>query len=278
MPAFLSVQLADRRAVITAPEAPAQAHHAGVASAQQSTVIVVMPAYNAARTLSQTWQAIPKDWIDRVILVDDGSRDETVKVAEELNLHVIRHPHNVGYGGNQKTCYMEALRLGADVVVMLHPDGQYDPTLLPDLVRPIVAGEADFVLGSRFATKGGARQGGMPLYKFISNRFLTTVENLVLRRSFSELHTGYRAYSRRFLETVPFLRNSNDFAFDTEVVAQAVGFGFPVTEVPVATKYFPEASSATFQQSLVYGLKTLWVMGAYLADRIGLHRSRLFHR
>ncbi len=242
------------------------------------TVMVGMPAYNAARTLAQTWHAIPKEWVDRVILVDDSSRDETVKVAEELKLHVIRHPHNVGYGGNQKTCYMEALRLGADVVVMLHPDGQYDPTLLPDLVRPILAGEADLVLGSRFATKGGARKGGMPLYKFVANRFLTTVENIVLGAHFSELHTGYRAYIRRFLETVPFLRNSNDFAFDTEVVAQAVSFGFKVAEVPVETRYFPEASSATFGQSLVYGFKTLWVMAKHLANRLGLRRSRLFRR
>lgn len=241
-------------------------------------MIVVMPAYNAARTLAETWQAIPKDWIDRVILVDDSSLDETVKVAEDLHLHVIQHPHNVGYGGNQKTCYMEALRLGADIVVMLHPDGQYDPCLLPDLVRPLLAGQADMVLGSRFATKGGARKGGMPLYKFISNRFLTTVENLVLRRRFTELHTGYRAYSRAFLETVPFLRNSNDFAFDTEVVAQAVSFGFRVAEVPVETRYFPEASSASFGQSVVYGLKTLGIMVSYLADRAGLRRSRLFHR
>lgn len=244
----------------------------------QLNVIVVMPAYNAARTLDQTWQAIPKAWVDGIILVDDSSHDDTTAVARELDLHVISHPHNVGYGGNQKTCYMEALRLGADVVVMLHPDGQYDPTLLPDLVRPIVAGQADFVLGSRFATKGGARQGGMPLYKFISNRFLTTVENVVLGRSFSELHTGYRAYSRRFLETIPFLRNSNDFVFDSEVVAQAVRFGFRVAEVPVATKYFPEASSASFKQSLVYGVKTLVVMGTFLADRTGLRRSKLFRR
>ena len=245
---------------------------------QGKTVIVVMPAYNAARTLAQTWQAIPKDWVDRVILVDDSSRDDTVKVAEELELVVIKHPHNVGYGGNQKTCYMEALRLGADIVVMLHPDGQYDPTLLPDLVRPIVEDEADFVLGSRFMTKGGALSGGMPLYKYISNRFLTTCENLVLRRRFSELHTGYRAYSRRFLETVPFLRNSNDFSFDTEVVAQAVQFGFRVAEVPVATKYFPEASSANLRQSLVYGFKTLWVMGRLLGHRAAVARSRLFQR
>jgi len=241
-------------------------------------VVVVMPAYNAARTLNQTWQAIPKNWVDSIILVDDSSRDETAEVARELDLHVIRHPHNVGYGGNQKTCYMEALRLGADVIVMLHPDGQYDPTLLPDIVRPILAGEADFVLGSRFATKGGARKGGMPLYKFISNRFLTTVENIVLGRKFSELHTGYRAYSRRFLETIPFLRNSNDFVFDSEVVAQAVSFGFRVSEVPVETRYFAEASSANFRQSLVYGLKTMSVTGVFMLHRLGVVRSRLFRR
>jgi glycosyltransferase involved in cell wall biosynthesis len=208
------------------------------------TVVIVMPAYNAARTLAETWQRIPKQWVNLVILVDDHSKDDTVGVARSLNLHVISHPHNVGYGGNQKTCYMEALRRGADVVVMLHPDGQYDPTLVPDLVRPVLRGEADLVLGSRFLIRGGARRGGMPLYKYVSNRFLTEFENLALRRRFSELHTGYSAYSRTFLETVPFLRNSNDFVFDTEVVAQAVAFGFRVAEVPVATRYFPEVSSA----------------------------------
>ncbi|HEX6489169.1 MAG TPA: glycosyltransferase family 2 protein [Candidatus Dormibacteraeota bacterium] len=242
------------------------------------TVMVVMPAYNAAKTLAQTWQAIPKEWIDRVILVDDGSRDETVQVAEQLHLHVIRHPHNVGYGGNQKTCYMEALRLGADVVVMLHPDGQYDPTLLPDLVKPILAGDADFVLGSRFAAKDGPKKGGMPLYKRLANRFLTMCENLALGSHFSELHTGYRAYSRRFLETVPFLRNSNDFVFDTEVIAQAVTFGFKVAEVPVETRYFPEASSANLRQSLTYGFKTLWIMAKHLANRLHVGRSKLFRR
>ena len=278
MPLFLSVAAGAQRSVepVTGPE-PAGGGKPD-ASVEGRNVIVVMPAYNAARTLAQTWRAIPKEWVDRVILVDDSSRDDTVQVAQELDLVVIKHPHNVGYGGNQKTCYMEALRLGADVVVMLHPDGQYDPTLLPDLVRPIVQGEADFVLGSRFMTRGGARQGGMPLYKYVSNRFLTTVENLVLGRRFAELHTGYRAYSRRFLETVPFLRNSNDFVFDTEVVAQAVQFGFRVAEVPVATKYFPEASSANLRQSLVYGFKTLWVMARLLGHRLGLARTRLFQR
>lgn len=242
------------------------------------TVVIVMPAYNAARTLAETWQRIPKEWVNLVILVDDHSKDDTVGVARSLNLHVISHPHNVGYGGNQKTCYMEALRRGADVVVMLHPDGQYDPTLVPDLVRPVLRGEADLVLGSRFLIRGGARRGGMPLYKYVSNRFLTEFENLALRRRFSELHTGYRAYSRTFLETVPFLRNSNDFVFDTEVVAQAVAFGFRVAEVPVATRYFPEASSASFRQSLVYGLQTMWTMVRFLLHRSGVARSRLFKR
>ncbi|GAC1655332.1 MAG: glycosyltransferase family 2 protein [Candidatus Dormibacteraceae bacterium] len=241
-------------------------------------IIIVMPAYNAAQTLKLTWEAIPPGWFERIILVDDSSRDATVDVAHSLNLDVISHPHNVGYGGNQKTCYMEALRLGAEVVVMLHPDGQYDPTLVPEIVAPILRGEYAMVLGSRFLIRGGARAGGMPMYKYISNRFLTTVENLFLGHHFSELHTGYRAYSREFLETVPFLRNSNDFVFDTEVIAQAVAFGFRVGEIPVATKYFPEASSAKFGPSLVYGLKTLWTMLRLFAHRTGLHRSRLFSR
>jgi glycosyltransferase involved in cell wall biosynthesis len=239
--------------------------------------VVVMPAYNAAATLASTLGQIPPGVADHVILVDDASKDDTVEVATALRIQVIRHPHNVGYGGNQKTCYMEALRLGADVVVMVHPDGQYDPTLIPQLVRPIIRGEADMVLGSRFLTPGGARKGGMPLYKIIANRFLTTVENLVLGRRFAELHTGYRAYTRGFLETIPFLRNSNDFVFDTEVIAQAVAFGFKVGEVPVETKYFAEASSVNFRVSLVYGFKTLWTMARYFAHRTGLHRSRLFY-
>ena len=241
-------------------------------------VVIVMPAYNAALTLQLTLDDIPRGWAERIILVDDFSSDATIEVARSLKIETIRHPHNVGYGGNQKTCYMEALRLGADVVVMLHPDGQYDPSVVPDVVRPILRGEADLVLGSRFLDPGGARQGGMPLYKFVSNRALTTVENLVLGRRFTELHTGYRAYSRTFLESVPFLRNSNDFVFDSEIIAQAVHFGFRVEEVPVQTKYFPEASSATFRQSLVYGLKTLRTMGRFAAHRRGVLRSRIFVR
>jgi len=247
-----------------------------VALLQDRVIVVVMPAYNAALTLQLTLDDIPTGWVDRVILVDDFSSDATIEVARSLEIDTIRHPHNVGYGGNQKTCYMEALRLGADVVVMLHPDGQYDPSLVPDLVRPVLSGEADLVLGSRFLTPGGARRGGMPLYKYVSNRFLTETENRVLGRRFAELHTGYRAYSRTFLESVPFLRNSNDFVFDSEIIAQAVHFDFAVHEVAVATKYFPEASSASLRQSLVYGLKTLATMARFFAHRRGLVRSRIF--
>jgi glycosyltransferase involved in cell wall biosynthesis len=226
-------------------------------------VVVVMPAYNAASTVVETRKAIPPNIVSKVILVDDKSKDQTIQVARDAGIEVIAHPHNVGYGGNQKTCYMAALREGADVVVMLHPDGQYDPGILPAMVEPIVAGEADMTLGSRFLQPGGPRAGGMPTYKIIANRFLTTVENYVLGTHFSELHTGYRAYSRKFLETVPFLRNSNDFVFDTQVIAQSVAFKMKVVEVPVQTKYFEDASSTTLCQSIVYGTKTLAVMLRY---------------
>jgi glycosyltransferase involved in cell wall biosynthesis len=244
----------------------------------ERNVIVVMPAYNAGKTLHMTWRAIPKQWVSKVLLVDDSSVDETVDVAKELPIDVVEHPHNVGYGGNQKTCYLTALREGADVVVMLHPDGQYDPALVPSLIRPILDDGADLVLGSRFLIPGGARRGGMPMYKWISNRFLTTVESLVLGRKFSELHTGYRAYSRSFLLTIPFLRNSNDFVFDTELIAQAVSFRQRIAEVPVTTKYFAEASSTSLKQSIVYGLKTLWTMVRLFLHRARLVRSKLFAR
>jgi glycosyltransferase involved in cell wall biosynthesis len=236
--------------------------------------IVVMPAYNAAMTLEDTWKLIPRKIVDEILVVDDASLDATITVANGLGLKVIPHPHNVGYGGNQKTCYMEALRDGATIVVMLHPDGQYDPSLIPDLIAPIQAGEADMVLGSRLATPGSARAGGMPLWKYAANRFLTTVENRVLGQQFSELHTGYRAYSRRFLDTVPFLRNSNDFVFDTEVIVQAVSTGMRIVEVPVSTRYFDDASSIGLRTSVVYGLKTLWTLVRYGLHRSGIHQAR----
>lgn len=239
------------------------------------SVVIVMPAYNAALTLERTYADIPHDLIDNIILVDDVSHDETVDIARQLGLDVIIHAQNRGYGGNQKTCYMEALRRGADIVVMLHPDGQYDPVLLPDLIQPILDGDADLVLGSRMLN-GGAREGGMPLYRLVSNKALTSVENRALGRRFSELHTGYRAYSRSFLETIPFLRNSNDFVFDSQVIAQAVSFDQRIVEVPIHTKYFPEASSTSMPANIRYGLGTLWTMARFRMHHHRTVESKLF--
>jgi glycosyltransferase involved in cell wall biosynthesis len=252
---------------------PAATRHPGDQPEQATrtaNVIVVMPARNAARTLEQTVSAIPTDVVSEIILVDDKSTDETLEVARRLPLRLIWHPHNVGYGGNQKTCYLEALQRGADVVVMLHPDGQYEPALIPHLVEPILRGEADMVLGSRLAEPGAWRRSGMPVYKYLANRGLTMIENAILGTQFSELHTGYRAYSRELLLTVPFLRNSIDFVFDSEMVMQAIHFGFRIVEVPAKTRYFAEASSASAGQSMVYGIKTLGT-----AVRFVLHRRRL---
>jgi glycosyltransferase involved in cell wall biosynthesis len=234
----------------------------------------VMPARNAARTLEQTVGAIPRDWVDEIVLVDDKSTDETIEVARGLPLKVIWHPHNVGYGGNQKTCYLEALQQGADVVVMLHPDGQYPATLIPDLVKPIAGGEADVVLGSRLAEPGAAIAGGMPRYKYLANRGLTAIENRILRTNLSELHTGYRAFSREVLLKVPFLRNSLDFSFDSEMLMQAAHFGFRIAEVPVRSRYFDDASSIGIRPATVYALKTLAFGGRLMLHRRGIVRSR----
>jgi glycosyltransferase involved in cell wall biosynthesis len=239
-------------------------------------VVVVMPAYNAARTLARTVAAIPRDWVDEVILVDDKSPDSTLEVARGLDLNVVWHPHNVGYGGNQKTCYLQALQRGADAVVMLHPDGQYEPELIPRLVEPILNGEADFVMGSRLADPKAALAGGMPRWKFAANRILTAVENPIIGTDLSELHSGYRAFSRRLLLNVPFLRNSLDFVFDSEMLMQASYFGYRVVEVPARSRYFDDASSIGFRTSTVYGLKTLWAAMRLVLHRTGLLRSRKF--
>lgn len=238
-------------------------------------VIVHMPAYNAAKTVIKTWTEIDKDLVNEIILVDDCSKDDTVAVASTLPIKVIKHPHNVGYGGNQKTGYAEALRDGADIVIMLHPDYQYDPLKIPDMIAPILSGQADIVLGSRFLG-GGALKGGMPMYKFVANRFLTTVQNWVLGTDLSEFHTGYRAYSRRFLETVPFLRNSLAFVFDAEILCQASYFGFKIAEIGVETRYFPEASSINFMNSVKYGLGVLSTLAKYSAAKAGLIKCDLF--
>lgn len=240
-------------------------------------VVVVLPAYNAARTLEKTYADIPKDRVWKIILVDDVSQDQTVEIARALGLSVVIHIQNRGYGGNQKTCYLEALKEGADVVVMLHPDHQYDSCLVPELVRPILEGEADMVIGSRIMN-GRALEGGMPIWKYIANRFLTKAENLVYGTRLTDCHSGFRAYSRRLLQTVPFLLNSDDFVFDSQMIAQAVHAGFTIKEIPVQARYFPEASSVNFRVSLIYGFKTLWVMLSFALHRLGVARFRVFDR
>jgi glycosyltransferase involved in cell wall biosynthesis len=238
-------------------------------------VVVVMPAYNAGRTLRMTYMELPHDSVDMVILVDDASTDDTVTVARKLNLRLFLHDRNYGYGANQKTCYTEALRAGAGIVVMVHPDYQYDPRLLSDVIGPIQRGEADVVLGSRLKS-GSALSGGMPWWKYISNRFLTGVENRVFGLRLSEYHTGYRAYRREVLETVNFTLNADKFIFDQEIIAQVVGAGFRIAEVAVPTRYFAEASSASFLASVRYGLGILWLMGRYLLHRSGYWPQRQF--
>jgi glycosyltransferase involved in cell wall biosynthesis len=242
-------------------------------TARSPNVVIVMPAYNAAKTLERTYADIPHDIVGRIILVDDVSRDETVEIARQMGLDVIVHQQNLGYGGNQKTCYDAALAVGADVVVMLHPDYQYDATRIPALIAPIVAGERDLMLGSRFL--GDPLAGGMPRWKYVANRFLTRVENLAFGLRLSEYHTGLRAYSRRLLETIPYRLNSNDFVFDQELIAQVVSAGMRrrIGEIAVPTRYFDEASSVGFKRSVVYGLSTLRVVARYVLHRLKVRRS-----
>ncbi len=238
-------------------------------------VVVVMPAYNAGRTLRMTYEALPKDAVSTVILVDDGSTDETLAVARQLGLEIFVHNRNYGYGANQKTCYTEALRAGADIVVMVHPDYQYDPRLVPQMIEPIVAGRADVVLGSRLKS-GSAVAQGMPRWKYLGNRLLTGLENAVFGLRLSEFHTGYRAFRRQVLETVNYPLNSDGFVFDQEIIAQAVVAGFRIAEIPVPTRYFPEASAVGPAASAVYGLRVLAMLFWYALHRLGLRRSRRF--
>jgi glycosyltransferase involved in cell wall biosynthesis len=238
-------------------------------------VVVVMPAYNAGRTLRMTYEELPKDAVNLVILVDDGSTDKTLEIARELGLEIFVHNRNYGYGANQKTCYTEALRAGADIVVMVHPDYQYDPTLVPQMIEPIVRHDADIVLGSRLKV-GSALAQGMPWWKFAANRALTWVENRVFGLALSEYHTGYRAFRRQVLETVNFSANSDGFVFDQEIIAQAVAGRFRIAEIAVPTRYFPDASSASLLDSTVYGLRILAVLFWYLLHCSGLRRSRRF--
>lgn len=233
---------------------------------RKSKVVVIMPAYNAERTLEKTYNEIPKDYVDEIILVDDASKDRTVEIAKKLGLEVIVHGENRGYGGNQKTCYTNALKRGADIVVMVHPDYQYEPAPLPDMVRLIDNGEADIVFGSRMIYRRDALKGGMPLYKFLSNIFLTKLENMAFGLSLSEYHTGLRAYSKKVLNSIDFHSLSDGFVFDTEIIAQAVKGGFKIAEVPIKTRYLDDSSSISFRDSVEYGLRTLKVLYNYLRD------------
>jgi glycosyltransferase involved in cell wall biosynthesis len=239
-------------------------------------IIAVMPAYNAEQTLAATLADVPAGSVDEVILVDDGSRDRTVQVAREMGLTVIQHARNRGYGGNQKTCYKHALEHGAAIVVMIHPDYQYDSRVIPHAVAMIELGIADVVLGSRIRTRAEALAGGMPWWKYFANRFLTAFENMLLGQNLGDFHSGFRVYRREVLETVPFERNSDDFVFDTQFLAQAIHFDFRLADVPVPVRYFKEASSINFKRSVRYGFATLRTLGQYWLNRLGVWRSRLF--
>jgi len=240
-------------------------------------IAVVLPAYNAARTLERTVNEIPHDVVDEVLLVDDYSRDETIQAAQLLGLRVFMHEQNFGYGRNQKTCYAEALRTNADVVVMLHPDYQYHPRLVLPMAALIASGVYDVVLASRILG-GKARKGGMPLYKYISNRFLTFIQNFLVGAKLSEYHSGYRAFSRDVLVRLPLLMNSDDFVFDNEMLAQVIYFDYRIGEVSCPTHYFPEASSIDFQRSVKYGLGVIWTSIRFRLQKWSLGQFRIFDR
>jgi len=244
--------------------------------ARRHKIVAVLPAYNAEATLAATLADIPVGAVDEVILVDDCSQDRTVQVAKEMGLTVIQHSKNRGYGANQKTCYRHALERGADIVVMIHPDYQYDSRVIPHATGFIELGICDIVLGSRVRSRAEALSGGMPLYKYISNRALTALENLALGQNLGDFHSGFRVYRREVLERVPYGHNSDDFVFDTQMLIQAVHFGYRLGDIPVPVRYFPEASSINFGRSVTYGLATLGALGEYWLNQFGIWRSPRF--
>ena len=241
-------------------------------------IIVIMPAYNAEKTVQKTYNDLPKDLISEVILIDDASPDKTVDKARKLDITVYTHPKNKGYGANQKTCYDQALKRNPDIIVMVHPDYQYDARLVGVLCEPIVNGRSDVMLGSRIQTRHQVLAGGMPLWKYFANRFLTLAENLAMGLNLSEYHTGFRAYSAHVLKTIPYLKFSDDFVFDQQILISALSYGFNISEIPVPCKYFPEASSINLSRSIKYGLLTLWTVFTYLLHQTGLIKTSLFKK
>ncbi len=242
---------------------------------QGKKVTVVLPAYNAEKTLEKTCREIPRDIVDTVLVVDDNSRDNTVALAHKLGLKVIVHKENKGYGGNQKTCYRDALEENSDIIIMLHPDYQYTPMLIPSIAHMLASGLYDVVLGSRILG-GRALQGGMPYYKYVANRFLTAFQNFLQGAKLSEYHTGYRGYTREVLEKLPWSENSDDFIFDNQFLAQTIYSDFNIGEVSCPTKYFEEASSINFSHSVKYGLGCLGVASLFRLNRLGLAKSQIF--
>jgi glycosyltransferase involved in cell wall biosynthesis len=239
-------------------------------------VIAVMPAYNAELTLEKTFRDIPEGSVDEVIVTDDCSSDRTVEIAKSLGITVLRHSENKGYGANQKTCYDAALDKEADAVVMIHPDYQYDSRVIPHALGFLSVGVCDIVMGSRIRTRREALKSGMPFYKYISNRFLTIIENIILGQNLGDFHSGFRAYTRKVLEIIPYKKNSNDYVFDTEFLAQAVFFGFKIGDIPIPCRYFEEASSINFIRSIKYGFQTLSVMAKYIVQKTGLINFKIF--
>jgi len=243
---------------------------------KKQKVIVVMPAYNAGKTLKKTYDAIDKKIVKDIILVDDGSKDNTVILAEKLKIKVFQHPKNLGYGGNQKTCYWEALQMGADIVVMIHPDYQYDATLIEEMVRPIMQGRYGYMFGSRIRTRKEALDGGMPTHKYIFNRFYTLIANPILGVNFSEHMSGMRAYSRKTLETVPFQRFSNDFMFDQQFTVASIVKDIKIGEIPIPVRFYEESSSISLWPGLRFGLGSLWVLTLYILNKANLYTAPIF--
>lgn len=242
---------------------------------REKKVIVVMPAYHAEKTLEKTYDDIPKEWVDDILLTDDASKDGTVDLARRLGIKVFVHRKNRGYGGNQKTCYREALKLSGDIIVMVHPDHQYDPRVIPQLIAPLLNGECDAVFGSRMLG-GRPLEGGMPKWKYLANIFLTALENAVFYMYLTEYHSGFRAYSRKYLETVNYEENSDDFVFDSEIIAQGVIHDMKIKEIPIATRYFQEASQIGLWRSVIYGLSILKMLVKFKLQKKGIVRFKMF--